>query len=160
MIVNVQKLNLLELLNLNKIINEELKRRSLVRTGNIVGDIGESLFRIAFGWQLENNSNYGYDATDTNGTKYQIKTRKSESNTIQFGSIRDKQGFDYLGILVLNKDYSVRYAGLMPQRFVAKYCKHQDYTNSELPIFNLSQLQKENFVKDVTTELQRVMTGL
>ena len=161
-VVEIKKLKLTELLNLNKAVNEELKRRNLVRTANITGDLGENLFRLAFGWKLENNSNCGYDATDSEGLKYQIKTRKSENNTIQFGAIRDidHHAFDYLAILVLHEDFSVRYAALMPQQLVKKYCKHQDYTNSELPIFNISQLQKENSVKDVTTVLQKVMSTL
>lgn len=158
----MEKLKLAELLNLNKSINDELKRRNIVRTSNITGDLGENLFRLAFGWKLENNSNCGYDATDSEGLKYQIKTRKSENNTIQFGAIRDidHHAFDYLAILVLHDNFSVRYAALMPRQLVKKYCKHQNYTNSELPIFTISQLQKEDSVKDVTTVLQKVMSTL
>ena len=131
----MENLKLSELLIMNKSINDELKKRNLVRTSNITGDLGENLFRLALGWKLENNSNCGYDATDSKGLKYQIKTRKSESGTIQFGAIRDidHHTFDYLAILVLHEDYSVRYAALMPQQLVKKYCKHQDYTNSEMP---------------------------
>lgn len=160
--MNIKNLKLNDLLNLNKEISDELKDRNLVRTSNITGDLGENLFRLAFGWKLENNSNCAYDATDAEGLKYQIKTRKSENGTIQFGAIRDIEhhAFDYLAILVLHDDYSVRYAALMPQQLVKKYCKHQDYTNSELPIFNLSQLQKEPSVRDVTADLQNIMSNL
>lgn len=160
--MNIETLKLTDLLNMNKAINDELKKRNLVRTSNITGDLGENLFRLALGWKLEGNSNCGYDATDSEGIKYQIKTRKSENGTIQFGAIRDMENhaFDYLAILVLHEDYSVRYAALMPQQLVKKYCKHQDYTNSELPIFNLSQLQNESSIRDVTVALQKVMSNL
>ncbi len=160
--MDIKNLKLTDLLNINKSINDELKKRNLVRTSNITGDLGENLFRLALGWKLEANSNCGYDATDSKGLKYQIKTRKSESGTIQFGAIRDieNHAFDYLAILVLHEDYSVRYAALMPHQLVKKYCKHQDYTNSELPIFNLSQLQNESSVRDITAVLQKVMSTL
>lgn len=160
--MTIANLKLMELLNMNKVINDELKARNLVRTGNIIGDLGENLFRLAYGWKLENNSNCGYDATDNQGIKYQIKTRKSENNTIQFGAIRDidEHVFNYLAILVLHEDYSIRYAALMPRQLVKKYCKHQDYTNSELPIFNISQLKQESLVMDVTADLQKVMSTL
>ena len=83
-----KKISLTQLLNLNKFISDELKNRNLIRTNNITGDLGESLFKTAFNWKLENNSNFGYDATDTKGIKYQIKTRRSDKKIIQFGAIR------------------------------------------------------------------------
>ena len=160
--MNTEHLKLTELLNINKSITDELKKRNLVRTGNLTGDLGENLFRLAFGWKLANNSNCGYDATDSGGLRYQIKTRKTENTNIQFGAIRniEKSPFDYLAVLVLNDNYSVRYAALIPQGIVKKYCKHQDYTNSELPIFNISQLQKEKSIKDVTDDLKSLMSIL
>ena len=44
--MEIKNLKLTELLNLNKAVNEELKRRNLVRTANITGDLGENLFRF------------------------------------------------------------------------------------------------------------------
>lgn len=160
--LDIKSLKLIDLLNLNKSIQEELQNRNLIRTSNIVGDLGENLFRIAFGWSLENNSNCGYDATDDKGLTYQIKTRKTESKTIQFGAIRDIDNhvFDYLAILVLNDDYSVRYAAIMPKRVVKKYCKHQSYTNSELPIFNIDNLKSEPEVLEVTSILWQTLLKL
>ena len=157
-----KKISLTQLLNLNKFISDELKNRNLIRTNNITGDLGESLFKTAFNWKLENNSNFGYDATDTKGIKYQIKTRRSDKNIIQFGAIRDieKESFDYLALLVFSEDYSIRYACLIPLNTVKRFCKHQEYTNSELPIFNISLLRNEPDIQDVTEILQNTFNTL
>src|SRR5690606_8844173 len=54
-----------ELLRLHAEVLDELRRREVVRTSNSpVGDYAELLFATAFGWELENSSAAGHDATD------------------------------------------------------------------------------------------------
>lgn len=67
-----------------KLLNEytqiigKLKKIGVVRSGKVVGDYGEYIASKKLGLNLVDNSvNKGYDATDCNGRKYEIKTRKA-----------------------------------------------------------------------------------
>lgn len=66
-----------ELLALHSAIMEELRARKVLRSANNpTGDLAEFLFCAAFHWAQENNSARGFDATDDDGTRYQIKGRR------------------------------------------------------------------------------------
>ena len=54
-----------------------VKRRGVVRTkNNPVGDYAEWLVTTTFGLALAGKSSAGFDATDDDGTTYQIKARR------------------------------------------------------------------------------------
>jgi hypothetical protein len=54
----------------------ELKRRGALReVGNAVGSLGEVFVQDRLGLALEPSGTKAYDATDSTGTRYQIKTR-------------------------------------------------------------------------------------
>lgn len=64
-----------------KIIAEaltSLKAKKIIRTKNLVGDLGEYYCKEKFGLKLEENTvNKGFDAIDTDGLKVEIKTRRT-----------------------------------------------------------------------------------
>ena len=63
-----------ELLQLQASVIDELKARGVVRTkNNPLGDYTEWLVAKALGLELATNSAAGYDATDADGVRYQIK---------------------------------------------------------------------------------------
>ncbi|PKO08030.1 MAG: hypothetical protein CVU40_17450 [Chloroflexi bacterium HGW-Chloroflexi-2] len=65
-----------ELLQLYGRILEELKTRKVILTANSpVGDYTEWLVANKFGLKLMSNSTKGYDAEDSSGKKFQIKSR-------------------------------------------------------------------------------------
>ena len=98
--VRARKVN--ELLELAGAIIEELRVRKIVRSSNgPVGDYAEFLFAKAFAWELVNNSQKGYDAKDTNGQSYQIKSRRITSHNAsrQLSPLRrlPEKSFRFLG---------------------------------------------------------------
>ena len=64
------------LIEYRDVINK-LKKLGIVRTGKVVADYGEYIASKKLGLTLMSSSvNKGYDATDKNGKKYEIKARK------------------------------------------------------------------------------------
>ena len=73
MVYDVKSLDETELLGLYAEVMREMKDRKMIRTANAIpGDLGERFVTVRLGLELVPNSVKGYDATDGNGTKYQI----------------------------------------------------------------------------------------
>ena len=67
-----------KLLNEYTHISEKLKKAGVIRTGKVVADYGEYVVSKKLGLKLAGSSvNKGYDAVDTKGKKYEVKTRKA-----------------------------------------------------------------------------------
>lgn len=61
-------------------IIEKLKKAGIIRTGKVVADYGEYIAYHKLKLNLANSTvNKGYDATDSKGKKYEIKTRKAST---------------------------------------------------------------------------------
>ncbi len=68
--------NLTELKEIAKAL-KSLKDKNIIRTKNLVGDLGEYYCGSYFDLSIEENSvNKGFDATDKKGYKVEIKTRR------------------------------------------------------------------------------------
>ena len=159
------RLKLPALLQLNKMILDELKRRGVVRTNNnIVGDLAEKLFAEALGWTLAENSQSGYDAVSASGQTYQIKARRCAAgqNTVRFGAIREmgKEQFDYLAYVVFDENYLIRQAAILPRKQVSELCLHQSYTNADILCVNLNTILDSRDTEDVTDLLRRTLDKL
>jgi len=92
----------IELLRLHADVISELERREIVRTkNNPIGDYTKWLVCKCFDLRLERNSKAGFDATDSNGLRYQIKGRRSEESSVQFSAIRNLEDrlFDFVILL-------------------------------------------------------------
>jgi hypothetical protein len=116
---DLTQLSVSELLQLNSKISDELRHRLILRSANNpTGDYGEWLFSQAYGWRLENNANAGYDAIDTQGHRVQIKCRRltARNPSRLLSSIRNLNAspFEQLAGVLLNENYSVRRAALIP----------------------------------------------
>lgn len=79
---------------------EALRRRGILRSDNTpTGDYAEWLVARSLGLTLENNSTSGYDATNPDGTRYQIKARRlvTPKTSRQLSPLRrlDQDPFDY-----------------------------------------------------------------
>lgn len=125
----------LDLLALRGRIDDELRDRGVVRTGNgPVGDYAEALFAHTFGWTLEVNSAAGHDAVDAAKIRYQIKARREgrSAGVRQLSAIRrlHDRDFDWLAAVILNSGFGVRRALLMPHALVAALAKRVELTNS------------------------------
>ena len=57
---------------------KSLKEKGIIRSNNLVGDLGEYYCEQSFGITLSKNKvQKGYDGTDKKGKTVQIKTRKT-----------------------------------------------------------------------------------
>ena len=131
--VDLQSAELRELLALHAAIGEELRRRGVLRSANNpTGDLAEYLFCKAFGWSQERNSHKSFDALDADGRRYQIKglrlLRPNQSR--QMSAIRDFNGFDVLAAVILDRDYRVWRAALIPAAVAQARAPHVGHTNS------------------------------
>ena len=87
---NLSVMSEARLLRLHASIIDELKAQGVVRTGNNpIGDYTEWLVAETLDLELTDNCAAGYDATDSNGKRYQIKGRRitPENNSRQLGAI-------------------------------------------------------------------------
>jgi hypothetical protein len=124
-----------ELLTLHAEIMEELRRREVVRTSNSpVGDYAELLFSTAFGWALEGSSAAGHDATDSEGRRYQIKSRRltshNESRQLSFLRRLPEKKFDYLAAVLFDARYRVKRAIILPHEGLEARCTFNAHSNA------------------------------
>jgi len=113
-------------------IDDELRRRGVMRTGNqLAGELAESLFARTFGWQLAPNSQRGHDAVHR-GVRYQIKARRDsgQGGARQLSAIRNPEGFDFLAVIVFDRYFDIVTAAIIPARLVAQAARFDEYTNS------------------------------
>lgn len=124
-----------ELFAMYAAIGEELRQRGILRTSNnLVGDLAEYLFSQAMSWTLANNSQCGYDAIDGGEKRYQIKGRRlmPHNQSRELGALRDldKGEFDYLAAVLLNPDYTVQRAIILPHDEVVQHTYPAARSNS------------------------------
>ncbi|MDP2258417.1 MAG: hypothetical protein Q8J89_01695 [Caulobacter sp.] len=127
-------LSVLELVRLHVAVLSELQSREVLRTANgVAGDYAELLFVNAFGWAREANSAKAYDATCSQGIKYQIKGRRltSRSASRQLSSIRslEEQGFDWLAVVLFDARFDVSAAALVPFELVQARARRDAHVN-------------------------------
>jgi hypothetical protein len=119
---------------------EELRRRDIVRSANNpTGDYAERLVAHALGLTLLTNANAGYDAIDSNGTRYQIKSRRllSPTSSHQLGQIRnlladDPKPFDVLIVVLFGPSFDVIDCLRMPIEVVREYAKYRAHVNAHV----------------------------
>ena len=118
---NLQELNTNELISLYPKILKELKYRNVIRTNNLVGELGEYVVKETYSRtsnlpKLQNAppSTRNIDAISVNGERYAIKS-SSSNNTGVFHSIPlDDDGityFEYLVVVCFTKDFEINLAG-------------------------------------------------
>lgn len=159
--LDISKLTAAELLTLHVGIADELRNRGITRSSNNpTGDLAEYLFRKAFGWEPESNSQANYDAVDRDGQRYQIKGRRITkfNPSRQLSALRDLDGghFHFLAGVIFSEDFAVLRAAIIPHAVVLGNSAFVQRTNSHKfllrdNIWNLASL------RDVTPELRAVI---
>ena len=123
-----------ELLKLHGAIRPELRRRGIVRSENITGDVAEYLFRRAFNWTPTTNSDAHIDAVDGDGKRFQIKGRRltPSNRSRKLGSIREMAGqhFDFLAGLLFDETYGIKRAAIIPHAVVMERARFVGRSNS------------------------------
>ena len=153
---DLKNMPLNDLLALHAAIMNQLRDRGVARSANNpTGDLAEYLFCRAFGWQQAPNSEKGFDATDGDGNRFQIKGRRLHrlNKSRQLSAIRDFDGFDTLAAVLFDDDYRVFRAALIPREIARTRSKFIEHTNSNKFILTDSVWDTPG-VTDVTAELQ------
>jgi len=127
--------NTRELLALHTAVLGTLLERGVLRSANSpLADYAEGLCARALGLKLVENSTAGYDATDPNGGKIEIKARRltAKNTSRQLSAIRaiELQRFDFLAGILFGPDYSVIRAALIPHAVVQEHGRAYAHTNS------------------------------
>lgn len=143
---------------------EELRRREILRSANNPsGDYGELLFSRAFGWQLQNNSSSGHDATDGDGVRYQIKCRRitprNPSRQLSFIRNLPNNPFDILAGVLLDQNFKVLRAALVPVAVVQEKATYVKHVNAWRMILRDSVWDTPG-VRDVTDALRTIEQSL
>jgi hypothetical protein len=126
-----------ELLSIHSGVLEELRDRSVVRSmNNPTGDYTEWLVSSKLGLVLEGNSSKGFDATDPQGRRYQIKGRKisPDNQSTQLGVIRNlaANDFDFLVAVVFDVTWQVVRAAKITHQAVAKIATFREHVNGHI----------------------------
>ncbi|MDE0058935.1 MAG: hypothetical protein OXI22_04190 [Defluviicoccus sp.] len=130
---DLSKMTLRRLLGLHAGIMEELRRRGVARNeNNPTANLAEFLFCRAYAWQKAPNSEKGFSASDCGSLRYRIKGRRlhRRNESRQLSAIRDLDGFDTLAAVLLDNEYRVLRAALIPGAIVRERCKFDRHTNS------------------------------
>jgi len=135
--ISVTNLSEAELLGGFAAIIEELRSRGLCRTNNNpVAGYSEWLVSNRLGLRLNENSNTGCDAFDDAGGKYEIKARRvtPTNPSLQMSVIRglDLRHFDFLIGVILEADFSIRYAAKLPHDLVAAHSVYRQHVNGHI----------------------------
>lgn len=133
--MNLNKRSVSQLLFLYSDILEELRSRCIIRSSNNpVADYSEYLCVNAFTLQSADKSTKGFDATDSQGIRYQIKGRRltRHNSSRQLGMFRDleKDPFDYLIGILFDENFRVHRACKLPISIVRTNSQRVERTNS------------------------------
>lgn len=143
-----------ELLARHGAILAELKRRGILRSkNNPTGDYAEWLVSARLGLTLATNSAKGFDATDGDGVRYQIKARRitPDNPSTQLGVIRNLEGadFDILVAVLFDAEWRVLRAARIPHAAVGVLGRYRPHVNGHVMHFPPGLLQREG-VLDLT----------
>jgi hypothetical protein len=142
----------------SKII-DELRTRKIIRTSNSpTGDFAEWLIANQLGLTLVENSTSGYDAIDSTGVKFQIKSRRvtSHNKSKQLGAIRNLEShdFDFLIAVFFNELFEVEKVVKIPHELIDKYAKYRKHVNAHILVLNDIML-RDPLVEDLTSKFNK-----
>jgi hypothetical protein len=126
-----------ELLRLYADLLNELLHRGIVRSkNNPVAGVGEYLVVNALELKRVPQSTKGYNATDKQNRKYEIKSRRltQDNPSRMLSAIRECEAahFDFLTGVLFNEDFSLHKACLIPHRVVLKKAKFRKHDNAHV----------------------------
>jgi hypothetical protein len=138
-------------------ILDTLRQRGTTRSANNpVADYAEGLCAKALHLTLANKATTGYDGTDPDGRRIEIKARRitKENASRQLSAIRgiDKEHFDLLAGVLFNADFTVMKGCLIPHDVISEYGKHNQHSNSHRFLLRDSVWSLPG-VRDITEEL-------
>lgn len=145
--MNLELLDDEQLINLYPKLLNELKNRKIIRTNNLIGELGEYIVQNIYNktpslpiLQLNLKSTKNIDATSAKGERYAIKST-SGNGTGVFASLPYIDDgivyFEYLIVVIFNKDYSLKEIYQLTWKDFLKYRRMKPPENKwNLPITN------------------------
>ena len=134
-----------ELLALWARLMAEMRRRGIIRNNNNpLGDFAEDLVCRSLELQIaQNQAQQGFDATDAQEGRYQIKSRRTLANAATFSTIRDYEEhlFDQLILVMFNLEFQPTRAAMIPYRLVPQICNWNNANNGLIPRMTPQTLQ-------------------
>jgi hypothetical protein len=126
-----------ELLRLYSDLLKELANRGIVRsTNNPVAGVAEYLVVSALGLKRARQSTKGYNATDDENRKYEIKSRRltQQNPSRMLSAIRECKAahFDFLAGVPFNEDFSLYRACLIPHKIVLRESTFREHVNAHI----------------------------
>jgi hypothetical protein len=143
-----------ELLQLHCDLMEELRERQLVRSSNNpVADYAEKVAVERLGLIHASKEERGFDATDQNGIRYQIKGRRNtkHNNSRQLGVIRDldEHLFDYVIAVIFDENLSVKEMWKIPYSYIKEKSRPSEHQHGHIFIARLSLLSGSKEVERI-----------
>ena len=127
-----------------------------------MADYAEHLIAQALNLQLVTKSTTGFDATDSEGNKYEIKARRltPQNKSRQLSAIRglDKDHFNYLAGVLFTNDFKVQKACLIPISVVHRLSVYREHVNAWIFILRDSVWEEDNVI-DITDKLITTQLG-
>ncbi len=116
--MNLEDLENDELISLYPKLLKELKRREIIRTNNLIGELGEFIAASEYKknsqlpqLQLNLRSTKNVDAISIKGERYAIKSSSGKGTGV-FASLPNEDDgivhFEYLILVIFNKDYTLK----------------------------------------------------
>jgi hypothetical protein len=135
--LDLPKLSIADLLATHCFVIGELQRRGVLRSGNNpTGDYAEWLVSSKLGLKLAGKSCKGYDATDAQNVRYEIKGRRvtPANPSTQMSPVRNLAGahFDFLIAVVFDSDWNVSAAAKIPHRVVPAVASFKQHVNGHV----------------------------
>ena len=155
--MNLEDLDNDELISLYPKLLKELKRREIIRTNNLIGELAEFIAASEYKkncqlpqLQLNLKSTKNVDAISIKGERYAIKSTSGKGTGV-FASLPNEEDgivhFEYLILVIFNKDYTLKEIYELTWKDFLRFRKMKPPENKwNLPITN--QL-KENVKKIV-----------
>ena len=147
----VKDLQTIDIISLYSKILEELKNRKVIRSKNLVGDLGEYLVLDYFNnnsalpnLQIAPPSNKSSDAIDDRGKTYAIKTVTNNVTGVFYGlnsnksAKEDKKIFDFAVIIKLDENYTIERIYLLDWN---QFLEHKKW-HSRMKAWNLNISKK------------------
>jgi hypothetical protein len=149
-----------ELLRLYSDLLKELANRRIVRTtNNPVAGVGEYLVVNALGLKRAPQSNKGYNATDKQNRRYEIKSRRltQHNPSRMLSAIRECElgHFEFLAGVLFNEDFSLYKACLVPHGIVLRESTFRKHVNAHILELEDTLWNFEGVV-DITDKLRDV----
>ena len=139
-----------ELLALWARLMTEMQQRGIIRNNNNpLGDFAEGWVCQGLGLQMaQNQAQQGFDATDAQGDRYQIKARRTLRNTVTFSPIRDYDAhhFDNLILVRFDMEFQPTLAAMIPYHLVPQICNWNNANNGLIPRLTPQTLQLEGAI--------------